>query len=181
MNLVVGPAVMIIGIGALVTAIVLSVVLETAGFLALLIPAALALGGGAFILRGARRSRLEITADGFVWGGFIGAEHTLRWDQVHRILPAPPGASRVAALAPLRDGSTTEVRALWVPPTSPLSLMGGVNHREDYQALVNAHRQWLATPHHRPAAAPPRRTPGPAGPAHHGPQPPRSRGGQGHR
>lgn len=62
---VVGPFVMVIGVLAGIAAIVLSVVMETAGFLALFIPAALALGGGAFILRGARRSRMHIDSTGF--------------------------------------------------------------------------------------------------------------------
>lgn len=144
-NLIVGPLVMLIGLGAAVTAIVLSVVIETPGFLALLIPAALALGGGAFILRGARRSRLEIGPDGITWAGFVGAEQSLRWEQVYRILPPPPAASRVAALAQLRDGSTVEVRALWQSPTSPAALLGATSHRAECAAMINAHRTWLSS------------------------------------
>ena len=52
-NVVVGPLVMLIGVGAAITAVVLTLVLGEPGFLALLIPAALALGGGAFVLWGA--------------------------------------------------------------------------------------------------------------------------------
>lgn len=141
-NFVVGPMVMIIGVGAAVTAIVLSIALDTPAFLALFIPAALALGGGLFVLWGARRCRLEITADGFIWCGFVGTEHTLQWSQVYRILPAPPGASRVAALAQLQDGTTTEVRALW----EPAFLLLGSDHRHACQALINAHQQWLGQP-----------------------------------
>lgn len=142
-NFVVGPLVMIIGLGAAVAAIVLTVVLDTPGFLALLIPAAFALGAGAFVLRMARRARLEIGPDGFTWAGFLGAEQTLQWRQVYRILPAPPGSSRVAAVAQLRDGTTTEVRALWQSPTSPMALLGAADHRHECAALVSAHRQWL--------------------------------------
>ncbi|MFW6600285.1 hypothetical protein ACQBAU_09740 [Propionibacteriaceae bacterium Y2011] len=143
-NFVVGPMVMVIGVGALVTAVVLSVVMETPGFLALLIPAALALGGGAFIVWMARRARLQIDAEGFTWCGFFGPEQSLGWARVHRLLPPPPGAKRMAALAQLRDNSVVEVRALWQSPTSPLTLLGATDHRAEFEALVTAHRAWLA-------------------------------------
>ena len=54
-NVVVGPMVMGVGVLTAVAAVVLSLVMGTAGFLALLIPAVLALGGGAFVLWGALR------------------------------------------------------------------------------------------------------------------------------
>ena len=142
-NFVVGPMVLVIGVGAAVTAVVLTVVVDTAGFLALLIPAVLALAGGTFILWMARRARLEITEDGFTWCGFLAAEQSLAWAQVHQILPPPPGASRVAAVARLRDGSLVDVRALWTSPTSPAALLGGADHSAERDALITAHKQWL--------------------------------------
>lgn len=143
-NLVIGPLVMLIGIGAGITAIILTIVLGAAGFLALFIPAALALAGGAFVLRGALRSRLQIDADGFTWCGFLGAERSLRWEQLHRLLPPPSGSSRTVAIAELRDRSRIEVRALWESPTSPASLLGAADHSTAQNALLAAHREWLA-------------------------------------
>lgn len=142
-NFVVGPMVLVIGVGAAVTAVVLSVVLDAPGFLALFIPAALAFAGGALILWMARRARLEITEAGFTWCGFFAAEQSLHWSQVYQILPPPPGASRVAAVARLRDGSMVEVRAVWASPTSPVALLGGSDHSAECGALITAHKQWL--------------------------------------
>lgn len=141
---VVGPFVMVIGVLAGIAAIVLSVVMETAGFLALFIPAALALGGGAFILRGARRSRMHIDSTGFTWAGFLGQQQSVRWDALHRIAPPTSGDRRLVALALLRDGTTVPVRALWEPPTLPSALTVGPNHAEVYGTLVTAHQRWLA-------------------------------------
>ena len=77
-NLVVGPMVALIGVAALLTGVVLSIVLETAWFLMFLIPAAMGIGAGLLLLRGARRSRLQIDPEGFTWCGFVGAEQSLR-------------------------------------------------------------------------------------------------------
>lgn len=143
-NLVVGPMVLLIGLAGGLAAIILSAVLGTAWFLMLLIPAAMAIGGGLFILRGARRSRLQIDADGFTWCGVVGAEQTLRWEQVHRLLPPPPANRRTVTIAQLRDGRQIEVRALWESPTSPAVLLGPPDHRRAQDALLDAHRAWLA-------------------------------------
>jgi hypothetical protein len=143
-NLVVGPMVLLIGLAAVLAAIILSAALGTAWFLMLLIPAALAIGGGQFILRGARRSRLQIDADGFTWCGFVGAEQTLRWEQVHQLLPPPPASRRTVTIAQLRDGRQVEVQALWEPPTSPAAVLGPQDHSRAQNALLDAHRAWLA-------------------------------------
>lgn len=143
-NVVVGPMVMLIGILAVVAAVVLSLVMGTAGFLALLIPAALALGGGAFILWGARRSRLRIDADGFVWAGFVGAQRSVRWQSLERLMPPTPGDRRLVAIALLRDGTRVPVHALWEPATFPSVLSGGPDHSEVQNALLSAHQRWIA-------------------------------------
>ncbi|MDN5901421.1 MAG: hypothetical protein L0H74_15330 [Brachybacterium sp.] len=143
-NVVVGTLVMLVGILAAIAAVVLSLVLETAGFLALLIPAALALGGGAFVLWGARRSRLRIDADGFVWAGFIGAQRSVRWQVLEQLVPPAPGDRRLVTTALLRDGSRVPVRALWEPATVPSASSGGADHSEVQNALLSAHRRWLA-------------------------------------
>lgn len=143
-NHVVGPMVMLIGVGAAVTAVVLTLVLGEAGFLALFIPALLALGGGAFVLWGARRARLRIDAQGFTWAGFVGAQQAVRWEQLQRIAPPSPGDPRLVALALLHDGTVVPVRALWEPPTLPSSLSGGPDHAAVQRALISAHQQWLA-------------------------------------
>lgn len=143
-NVVVGPMVMLVGVLAAIAAVVLSLVMETAGFLALLIPAALALGGGAFVLWGARRSRLRIDADGFTWAGFVGAQRAVRWQVLERLVPPAPGDRRLVATALLRDGSRVPVRALWEPATVPSALSGGPDHSQVQNALLSAHRQWLA-------------------------------------
>ena len=121
-NLVVGPMVALIGVAALLTGVVLSIVLETAWFLMFLIPAAMGLGAGLLLLRGARRSRLQIDPEGFTWCGFAGAEQSLRWQEIHQLLPPPPASRRVVAIAQLRDGRQVEVRALWESPISPAVL-----------------------------------------------------------
>lgn len=141
---VVGPMVILLGVGAGITAIVLSIVLQNPAYLGLFFPAVLALGGGAFVMWGARRSRLQVDEHGATWSGFVGAKQSLRWDQVHRLLPPPAGTSRTVAIAQLRDGSRLEVRALWESPTSPGSLMGATDHSEAQNALLAAHRGWLA-------------------------------------
>lgn len=143
-NLVIGPMVMLIGVGAAITAVVLAIALEAPAFLALFVPAVLALGGGAFILWGAHRSRLRIDGRGFSWCGFVGREQSVRWEQLHQLLPPPPDATRTAAIAQLRDGDRVEVRALWKSATSPASLLGGSDHSEAQNALLAAHRAWLA-------------------------------------
>lgn len=143
-NFFVGPMVMVVGVLAAIAAVVLSLVMETAGFLALLVPAVLALGGGSFVLWGARRSRLRIDADGFVWAGFVGAQRSVRWQLLERLVPPAPGDQRLVATALLREGTQVPVRALWVPATFPSMLSGGPDHSEVQNALVSAHRQWLA-------------------------------------
>lgn len=143
-NVVVGPMVMVIGVLAAIAAVVLSVVVGTAGFLALLIPAALALGGGAFILWGTRRSRLRIDGEGFVWAGFVGAQHSVRWQLLERLVPPTAGERALVATALLRDGSQVPVRALWEPATLPVALRGGPEHSEVLSALITAHRSWHA-------------------------------------
>lgn len=143
-NFFVGPLVMLIGFGAAITAVVLSIALETPGFLILLLPGAMGIGAGLFLLRMARRARLEIDERGITWCGFAGREHSLRWDQLHRIWAPPPGANpRLVALAQLRDGAVVEIRAIWASPTSPVALLGASNHEEEFQALVQAHQHWL--------------------------------------
>ena len=142
-TVIVGPMVMLIGVGAGITAIVLSIVLQAPGFLALFLPALLALGGGAFVLWGARRSRLRVDEHGATWSGFLGATRSLRWDQVHRLLPPPAGDPRCVAIVQLRDGSHREVHALWESRTSPVSLMGAPDHSEAQNALLAGHRAWL--------------------------------------
>lgn len=144
-NAVVGPMVMVIGICAAIAAVVLSLVMETAAFLALLIPAVLALGGGAFVLWGARRSRLRIDAEGFVWAGFVGAQRAVRWQMVQRLMPPAPEDPRLVAMVLLRDGTQVPLQALWEPATFPVSLAGGADHSAAQNALIAAHRQWLAT------------------------------------
>ena len=143
-NLVVGPMVVLIGIAAGIAAIILSIVMGTAWFLMLLMPALLGIGGGLFILWTTRRARLEIDADGFTWCGFVGAEQTLRWEQVHQLLPPPPASRRTVTIAQLRDGSQVEVRALWESATSPAAMLGPQDHSRAQNALLGAHRAWLS-------------------------------------
>lgn len=143
-NLVVGPLVMLFGVLAALTAVILSLAMQTAGFLLLLVPAAFGVGAGAFVLRGARRSRLRIDAEGFVWAGFVGAERAVRWQELDRLLPPGPGDPRLVATALLRDGTPVPVRALWEPATVPSVLSGGPEHSEMQNALLAAHRHWLA-------------------------------------
>ena len=50
----------------------------------------------------------------------------------------------MVAIAQLRDGSQVEVRALWESPTSPAVLLGPPNHSRAQNALLGAHRAWLA-------------------------------------
>lgn len=143
-RLVVGPMVMLIGVGAAITGVVLAVVLEVPLFLLFVALGAAVVTAGFLVQRMGRRARLEFTADGFTWCGFLGSERSLRWEQVHRILPPPPGAPRVAALAQLRDGSVQEVRAVWESGTSPSVLAGGSDHAPARAALITAHQAWLA-------------------------------------
>lgn len=143
-NFVVGPMVVLIGVAALLAGVVLSVVMETAWFMMFLLPAAMGIGAGLFLLRGARRSRLQIDPEGFTWCGFVGAEQSLRWQEIHQLLPPPPTSRRVVAIAQLRDGRQVEVRALWESPTSPAVLLGRPDHSRAQNALLGAHRAWLA-------------------------------------
>jgi len=143
-NQIVGPMVMLIGVAAAVAAVVLTFALGHAGFLGLLVPAVLALGGGALVLRGALRSRLRIDAQGFRWAGFFGPERSVPWERLQRIAPPASGDPRLVALAQLHDGTTVPVRAVWEPATLASSLSGGPDHTAVQNALISAHRQWLA-------------------------------------
>lgn len=143
-NAVVGPMVMVIGVGAAVAGIVLSIVIGTPGFLAFFIPAALAIGGGLLIIRMSRRAGLRIEDEGFRWCGFFGPEQSLAWHQVQQIFPPPPGSRRVAALAQLRDGSVRQIDAVWQSPTSPVTLLGDGGDREALHALIAGHQDWLS-------------------------------------
>lgn len=145
-TVVTGPMVVVIGVATAIAAIVLSIVLETAWFLVLFIPALLALGGGGFIIWFSRRSRLEVTPAELVWCGALGAERRLAWERIDRITPAPAGAPpRLAALAQLTDGSVEEIRALWTSPTAPTSVLGGLDHSEQVALMIRGHRAHLAS------------------------------------
>lgn len=143
-NLVVGPLVMLIGVLGAIAAVVLSLAMQTAWFLLLLVPAVVAVGAGALLLRGARRACLRIGPDGFTWAGFVGARQTVRWQSLDRLLPPAPGDPRLVATALLRDGTPVPVRALWEPPTLPSAFSGGPAHAQVQGALLEAHRRWLA-------------------------------------
>lgn len=143
-NYVVGPFVILIGIGAGITAIVLTWVLESAAFLMLFLPALLAIGAGAFILWAVQRSGLRIDAEGFSWCGALKPAQSLRWEQIHQLLPPPPASPRTVVVAQLRDGRQVEVRAIWESPTSPASLLSPADHSKAQNALLSAHRAWLA-------------------------------------
>lgn len=143
-NVIVGPMVMVIGVVTALSAVVLSVALGSAWFLCMLIPAALALGGGLLILWTSRRSRLTIDDHGFTWCGAFGAPSSLAWEQVHQLLPPPAGDPRLVLIVQLRDGTRVPVRAMWAPPTSPSSLLGSADHSAAQNALLAAHRHWLA-------------------------------------
>ena len=144
-NVVVGPFVMLMGVLAAIAAVALSILAETVWFLALFIPAALALGGGLFILWGARRSRLEITPQQLIWCGFIGSEKRLDWAQIAQISPPPAGSShRVAAIAHLVSGQATEIRALWESSTSPGPLAGVSDHSRALHLMIQGHQAFLA-------------------------------------
>lgn len=143
-NFVVGPLVVLIGLGAALTAVILPFVLGTAWFLMLLLPALLGIGAGLFILWMARRARLQIDARGFTWCGFVGAEHSLRWEELDRLLPPGESSSRVVAVAQLRDGRQLEVEALWNSATAPAALFDAQDHSRARNALLGAHRAWLA-------------------------------------
>lgn len=142
-NVVVGPMVLLIGIGAAVTAVILSIVMQTAWFLMLFLPALLAIGGGLFILWMARRARLEIDSVGFTWCGLLGSAHSVRWDELHQLLPPPPGRPRTVVIAQLRDGRQVEVQAIWEPPTFPAALLTAADHSRAQNALLGAHQGWL--------------------------------------
>lgn len=144
-TMVIGPLVMVIGAAAGVAGIVLALALDSAGFLALLIPAALGLVGGALVLRGARRARLRADGAGIIWAGVLGPESSLRWEEIHRVDPPPPGDARTAAVVTLRDGAVVPIRAVWEAPTSPAKLLGGGGgDLRPYQMLVTSHQRWLA-------------------------------------
>lgn len=143
-NYVVAPFVILIGIAAGIAAIVLTWVLESAGFLMLLLPSLLAIGAGVLILRAVHRSGLRIDEQGFSWCGAFKAAQALRWEQVHQLLPPPPGSPRTVVIAQLRDGRQVEVRAIWESPTSPSSLLSTADHSKAQNALLSAHQAWLA-------------------------------------
>ncbi|HEX7350658.1 PH domain-containing protein [Brachybacterium sp.] len=143
-NFFVGPLVILIGIGGALTAVILSIAMQTAWFLMLFIPALLGVGGGLFILWIARRARLVIDDDGFRWCGFLGAEQSLRWEQVHQLLPPPANQKQTVLVAQLHDRRQVPVRALWTSQTSPAALLGAADHSEAQNALLDAHRAWLA-------------------------------------
>lgn len=127
-NLIVGPMVALIGIAAGLAAIILSVALGTAWFLLLFLPALMGTGAGAFLFWAARRARMEIDAEGFRWSAFAGSEQSVRWEQLHRLLPPPPGRPRTVAIAQLGDGRQVAVEAVWRGPrrspgsTAPLTM-----------------------------------------------------------
>ncbi|MGO1284887.1 MAG: hypothetical protein ACTHWF_00435 [Brachybacterium sp.] len=141
-NYAVGPFVILIGIAAGITAIILTWVLESAGFLMLFLPSLLAIGAGVFILWAVQSSGLRIDAQGFSWCGALKAPQSLRWEQVHQLLPPPPGSPRTVVIAQLRDGRQVEVRAVWESPTS--SLLTPIDHSKAQNALLGAHQNWLA-------------------------------------
>lgn len=143
-NDVVGPLVMVMGVLAMVTAIVLVIALDSAWFLGLFLPALMGIGAGLFITRMAKRARLEITPAGFTWAGPSGPERSLRWEQVYRIVHPGQADRRIAAVAQLHDGSLVPIRAEWNSPTSPAVLLGMEDHTEALRTLVGAHQQWLA-------------------------------------
>lgn len=142
-NYVVGPFVILIGIAAGIAAIVLSWLLDSAGYLMLFLPSLLAIGAGVVILRAVQRSGLRIDDQGFSWCGALSAAHSLRWEQVHQLLPPPAGSSRTVVIAQLHDGRQVEVRALWESPTS--WLLGPVDHSRAQSALLSAHQAWHTT------------------------------------
>lgn len=142
-NYAVGPFVILIGIAAGIAAVVLTWVLESAGFLLLFFPSLLAVGAGAFILWAVHRSGLRIDEQGFSWCGAFKAAQSLRWEQVHQLLPPPPGSPRTVVIAQLRDGRQVEVRAVWESPTSPSSLLSAADHSTAQNALLSAHQEWL--------------------------------------
>lgn len=143
-NLVVGPMVLLIGLGAAVTAVILSIVMQTAWFLMLFIPAVLGIAGGLLILWLARRARLEIDAEGFRWCGFAGPERSVRWEELHQLLPPPAGRPRIVAVAQLRDGGQVEIEAVWQTTRALSAFYGSSDHRRAQDALRGAHQAWLA-------------------------------------
>ncbi|MBM7499837.1 hypothetical protein JOD52_000677 [Brachybacterium muris] len=143
-NVVVGPLVALMGVAVAIAAVALSIVLESMWPLLLFIPALMGIGAGLFLLRAALRSGLRIDGDGFTWQGFTGPAHSLRWDQLHRLVPPPGRAPRTVAIAQLRDGSQVEVIALWESPTSPMAVAGLSDQTATRKTLVEAHRYWLA-------------------------------------
>lgn len=143
-NVVVGPLAALMGVAAAITAVVLSIVLESMWFLVLFLPALMGIGAGLFILRGSLRSALRIDEDGFTWQGFTGPAHSLRWDQLHQLVPPPGRAPRTGAIAQLRDGSQVEVIALRKSPTTPIAVAGLSDQTAIRNTLIEAHRNWLA-------------------------------------
>ncbi|WP_349826716.1 hypothetical protein [Brevibacterium litoralis] len=90
-----------------------------------------------------RRTRLEITPEGFTWWGYaFTSERHIRWDQVVRVDPPAPGMPKgTAALVLLRDGTARPVYAEWEPPVVRLL---GYDFRPAHAALVEGHKAWLA-------------------------------------
>lgn len=143
MLFVVGPFIMLMGVGVLVTMIVLWFVLDTSAVLFFLMPAALGIGSGLFLLRMARKGRLEIAADGFTWCGYIGPDRTVRWQDLHRIRPPRHHGGRNVALLQFRVGREEDLVALWVGPTDPSVVTGTLDLSSVRTQLIQAHQQFL--------------------------------------
>lgn len=135
--------VMVIGAFTAVSAIVLSFVMHTPWFLILFLPGAMAIGGGALVLRGARRSQMRIDAAGFTWAGFFGAQRSVRWTELDRIMPPTPDDRLLVGFALLRDGRWIPVRAVWEPAAWPV-MWRAPHVAPVYHALIAAHQEWLA-------------------------------------
>lgn len=143
-NVVAGPLVALIGLAAAVVAVILALTTHATAFLALFIPAVLAMAAGSYIFWGARRSRLAVDGAGFTWAGFFGREHSVRWEQLHHFAPPPPGDRRGVLTAVLRDGAPVPVRSVWVPPQAIAVLGTTPDLAVIQQTLFDGHRRWLA-------------------------------------
>lgn len=131
------------GILASVGAVIVAITGET-WFLFFLINCAMLIVGGWLLIHMGRKSRLEITPEGFIWSGPFGRPQSMSWSQVHRILLPPPGsARRLAAVAWLWDGRYVEIWALWISPTWPTRVFGA-DHRRAQQMLIEGHKAYLA-------------------------------------
>lgn len=131
------------GILFLATVIVLSVVIDGKMLLFVFAPVLLFIGAGVNFWLG-YRARLELTPDQFLWCGAVGRARSIAWRDVHRILVPPPGSRpRLAAIARLRDGSFTEITALWKSPTWPATYRGQPDHSRAQQTLIAGHIAYL--------------------------------------